>query len=166
MTVALIGPMGAGKTSVGRRLARLLGERFVDTDAVVAAEHAPVPVLFDTVGEPGFRAIERAVVQRELAAGGVVALGGGAVLDAGTREDLAACTVVLLTVTEGAVAERIERGRRPLLVDGLDSWRRIAEERAPLYAALADVVVDTSRRPMTGVADELAARLRPEEVCG
>jgi shikimate kinase len=159
-TVALIGPMGAGKTSVGRRLAKHLGRRFVDTDAVIAAEHAPIPQLFAEQGEAAFRAIERDVVQRELAAGGVVALGGGAVLDAGTRAALAGCTVVLLTVSEQAVAARIGDGRRPLLTDGVESWRRIAAEREPVYAALADVVVDTSRRPMTTIAAELAAQLQ------
>ena len=162
--VALIGPMGAGKSSIGRRLARHLDRRFVDTDSAIAAEHGPVAQLFALQGEPAFRAIERRVVQRELAAGGVVALGGGAVLDEGTRADLASCTVVLLTVDEQAVAERIASGNRPLLTDGLASWRRIAAERAPLYAALADLTVDTSRRPMTRIAAELAEALRLQEV--
>jgi shikimate kinase len=159
-TVALIGPMGAGKTSVGRRLARHLGRRFVDTDAVIATEHGPVPHLFATVGEGAFRELERAVVQRELAAGGVVALGGGAVLDPTTQEALRACTVVLLTVSEDAVAERLADGRRPLLTEGIASWRRIAAEREPIYRGLADVTVDTSRRPMTTIAAELAAQLQ------
>ncbi|MFD1720949.1 shikimate kinase [Amnibacterium endophyticum] len=162
-TIALIGPMGAGKSSIGRRVAKHLDRRFVDTDAAIAREHGPVPELFARHGEAAFRAIERGVVQRELAAGGVVALGGGAVLDPGTREDLSDCTVVLLTVDEQAVAERIAAGGRPLLTDGLASWRRIAAERAPVYAALADVVVDTSRRPMTRIAAELAEALRQEE---
>ena len=141
--VALIGPMGAGKTSIGRRLAKHLGLRFVDTDAVIATEHGAIPHLFTTVGEGGFRAIERDVVQRELRTGGVVALGGGAVLDPTTREALAACTVVLLTA-------------------GIASWRRIAAERDPIYRELADVTVDTSRRPMTTIAAELAERLQEE----
>jgi shikimate kinase len=159
-TVALIGPMGAGKTSIGRRLAKHLARRFVDTDAVISAEHGAIPDLFATLGEGGFRAIERDVVQRELRTGGVVALGGGAVLDPTTRAVLADCTVVLLTVSEEAVEARLADGRRPLLTDGLASWRRIAAEREPLYRELADVAVDTSRRPMTTIAAELAARLQ------
>ena len=158
--IALIGPMGAGKTSVGRRLAKHLDRRFVDTDAVIAAEHGPVPHLFATVGEGAFRSIERAVVHRELLTGGVVALGGGAVLDEATRADLADCTVVLLLVSEEAVAARLDGGKRPLLTDGIASWRRIAAEREPVYRGLADVVVDTSRRPMTTIAAELAAQLQ------
>jgi shikimate kinase len=159
-TVALIGPMGAGKTSVGRRLARHLDRRFIDTDAVIAAEHGPIPRLFESVGEGAFRVLERDVVQRELRSGAVVALGGGAVLDESTRTALGDCTVVLLTVTEEAVAARLAGGRRPLLTEGLASWRRIAAERDPLYRALADVTVDTSRRPMTRIAAELAAQLQ------
>jgi shikimate kinase len=160
--VALIGPMGAGKTSVGRRVARHLGVRFVDTDAAITAEHGPIPQLFTTVGEAGFRAIERDVVQRELRGGGVVALGGGAVLDPSTRAALADCTVVLLTVSAEAVAARLAGSARPLLTDGVDSWRRIAAEREPVYRALADVTVDTSRRPMTRIAAELAERLQDD----
>jgi shikimate kinase len=84
------------------------------------------------------------------------------VLDPATRHDLEHCTVVLLTVSEDAVAARIGAGtRRPLLTDGIDSWRRIRDERAALYESLADVTVDTSRRPITTLADELAERLRP-----
>jgi shikimate kinase len=159
-TIALVGPMGAGKTSVGRRLAKHLDRRFVDTDVVIAAEHGAIPHLFATVGEGAFRVIERDVVQRELRSGGVVALGGGAVLDESTRVALADCTVVLLTVSEDAVEARLADGKRPLLTEGIASWRAIAAEREPLSRALADVTVDTSRRPMTTIASELAAVLQ------
>ena len=159
-TIALIGPMGAGKTSVGRKLAKHLDRRFVDTDAVIAAEHGAIPQLFEAVGEGAFRAIERDVVQRELRSGGVVALGGGAVLDESTRVALADCTVVLLTVSADAVEARLDGGKRPLLTEGIASWRAIAAARAPLYRALADMTVDTSRRPMTTIAAELADRLQ------
>lgn len=159
-TIAVIGPMGAGKSSVGRRLAKHLDRRFVDTDVVIAAEHGPIPHLFETVGEGAFRVVERDVVQRELRSGGVVALGGGAVLDESTRLALSACTVVLLTVSEEAVGARLAGGNRPLLTEGIVSWRAIAAEREPLYRALADITVDTSRRPMTTIAAELAAQLQ------
>jgi shikimate kinase len=163
-TVAVIGPMGAGKSSIGRKLAKRLEVPFADTDQRIVARHGVIADLFAERGEPAFRVLERAVVAEALAEGGVVALGGGAVLDPATRDDLASCTVVLLTVDEDAVATRLESGKRPLLVAGLDSWRRIAAERADLYAALADVVVDTSRRPMAHLVEELAARLESEEV--
>jgi shikimate kinase len=159
-TIAVIGPMGAGKTSVGRRLAKHLDRRFIDTDAVIAAEHGAIPHLFESVGEGAFRVIERDVVQRELRSGGVVSLGGGAVLDETTRTALADCTVVLLTVSADAVEARLVGGKRPMLTEGIASWRRIAEVREPIYRALADVTVDTSRRPMTTIAAELAAQLQ------
>lgn len=161
MTIALIGPMGAGKSSIGGRLAKSLGLVFTDTDVEIARRHGPIPELFAVGGEAGFRGLERTVVAEALAGGGVVALGGGAVLDADTQRDLERCTVVLLTVSEDAVAARLANGRRPLLTDGIDSWRRIRDERATLYASLADVTVDTSRRPITVLADELTDRLRP-----
>jgi shikimate kinase len=162
VTVALIGPMGAGKSSIGRRLAKGLDLPFTDTDTEIARRHGPIPELFAAGGEAGFRALERAVVAEALAGDGVVALGGGAVLDPATQRDLERCTVVLLTVSEEAVAARLTSGtRRPLLTDGIESWRRIRDARAPLYAALADVTVDTSTRPITTLAEELAERLRP-----
>jgi shikimate kinase len=161
VTVALIGPMGAGKSSIGRRLAKALELPFTDTDSEIARRHGPIPELFAAGGEAGFRALERAVVAEALAGDGVVALGGGAVLDPATQHDLERCTVVLLTVSEEAVAARIASGSRPLLTDGVESWRRIRDDRAPLYAALADVTVDTSTRPITTLAEELAERLRP-----
>jgi shikimate kinase len=162
-TVAVIGPMGAGKSSVGRKLAKRLGLPFTDTDQRIVARHGAIAELFAERGEPAFRELERALVAEALADGGVVALGGGAVLDADTRADLARCTVVLLTVDEASVAGRLEAGKRPLLVDGLDSWRRIAAERDAVYRGLADLVVDTSRRPMAHVVDELAAALDAKE---
>jgi shikimate kinase len=161
-TVALIGPMGAGKTSVGRRLAKHLGRRFVDTDAVIAVEHGAIPYLFASVGEGAFRVLERDVVQRELRSGAVVALGGGAVLDETTQEALAGCTVVLLTVSEDAVQARLVGGKRPLLTEGIATWRSIAAAREPIYRRLADVTVDTSRRPMTTIAAELADQLQEQ----
>ncbi len=163
-TVAVIGPMGAGKSSIGRKLAKRLGVPFADTDQRIVARHGAIADLFRDRGEPAFRALEREVVAEALTEGGVVALGGGAVLDPATRDDLRSCTVVLLTVDEDAVAGRLESGKRPLLVDGLASWRRIAAERAGLYADLADVVVDTSRRPVAHLVEELAVRLQSEEV--
>jgi shikimate kinase len=160
VTIALIGPMGAGKTSLGRRLAKALDLPFTDTDAEISRRHGPIPELFAVGGETGFRALERAVVAEALAGGGVVALGGGAVLDPATQDDLARCTVVLLTVSDEAVAGRLSRGGRPLLTDGIASWRRIRDERAGLYDRLADLTVDTSRRPITALAGELAEQLR------
>jgi shikimate kinase len=102
--VVFIGPMGAGKTRLGRRVARTLELPFVDTDKVIVAEHGPISDIFDRYGEQYFRSLERAAVQTALQGEGVVSLGGGAVLDADTRRELTELPVVYLSVTADAVA--------------------------------------------------------------
>lgn len=155
--VVLIGPMGAGKTRIGKRVARILGAGFVDTDKLIAAENGSIPEIFAAQGEAHFRALERAAVVEALAGDDVVALGGGAILDDETRADLTSHRVVLVTVTAEAVASRIADERRPLLRDGLTDWERIYAERRPLYEQLARLTVDTSHRPIDAVAKEVVA---------
>lgn len=155
--VVFVGPMAAGKTKIGRRVARLLGTGFSDTDKMVVAEHGPIADLFAVHGEPYFRRLEREAVVRALATDHVVSLGGGAVLDTATRGDLARHRVALLTVTPGVVAGRLslEAGRRPLLATGADAiaeWERIYAARRPLYEEVASATFDTS----TGHFDEIA----------
>jgi shikimate kinase len=154
--VVLIGPMGAGKTSVGKRVAKTLGVPFIDTDRTIVAEHGPIPELFESLGEPGFRALERDAVAAAVANPVVVSLGGGAVLDPSTRSLLEALRVILLTVSPEAVESRISGSDRPLLHhDGLSAWKAIAAERAPIYAALADLTLDTSHRPLSHVVADI-----------
>lgn len=160
LTVVLVGPMGAGKTSVGRKVARLLGEPFIDTDKRIAAEHGPIPEIFAAHGEPHFRDLERAAVASALEEGGVVSLGGGAVTDAGTRALLAQHPVVFLTVSADAVARRIQGAGRPMLAgedDPVERWRAIFEQRRAWYEQVADITIDTSRRPMRMLAEEICA---------
>jgi shikimate kinase len=154
--LVLIGPMAAGKTRIGKRVARMLHTGFVDTDKVIVAQHGPIPEIFATQGEAHFRALERAAVVEALAGTDVVALGGGAVLDDETRADLAGHRVVLVTVTPEAVAPRIANARRPLLRNGLTDWERIYAERRHFYEQLARLTVDTSHRPIDAVAKEVA----------
>ncbi len=151
--IVLIGPMGAGKTSVGRRVARALNVPFTDTDRLLARRHGPIPDLFARLGEPAFRRLEREAVVEALAGGGVVALGGGAVLDADTRADLAAHRVVLLTVAAHIVGARIQGGDRPLLDgdDPVERWEGIYRERRATYEQLADATFDTSSGPLAAV---------------
>ncbi|MGK9147006.1 shikimate kinase [Plantibacter flavus] len=157
LPVVLIGPMGSGKSRVGKQLAKRLGVRFIDTDNVVSAEHGPIAAIFDEHGEPHFRALERAAVVAALAEPAIVSLGGGAVLDTDTQADLLAVRVVLLTVTEEAVLARANLDKRPLLRDDPGAWARIATARRPIYERLADVDFDTSHRPISGIVDELVA---------
>ena len=158
-TIVLIGPPAAGKTRIGRRLAQRLDVPYIDTDRVIVAAHGAIPRIFAEHGEPHFRRIEREAVHEALAAPAVVSLGGGAVLDVDTQRELESKIVVLLTVTEEAVVERIDNAKRPLIT-GIDAWRRIVAERAALYASLADYTIDTSFRPVAPIADEIAAWLK------
>lgn len=157
--IALIGPMAAGKSSLGRKLAARMGRTFADTDRVVGLEHGPIPQIFAEHGEAVFRRWEAVAVHRSLTPGTVVALGGGAVLDEGTRALLQHATVVLVTVDEQVAERRIGGGGRPLLTEGIAAWRRISAAREPIYRELADTVVDTSRTPMARLVDELEAWL-------
>lgn len=169
--LVLIGPMGAGKTSIGRRVARELGVSFTDTDSLVVREHGPIPELFATAGEARFREIERVAVRDALRMGGVVALGGGAVLDPDTRRDLAEHRVVLLTVAPHIVRSRIQGDARPLLAsdeDPVARWTAILEERKDLYEEVADVTFDTSTGPLALVVADIVAWFRegqaPEDI--
>ncbi|MCK2036825.1 shikimate kinase [Microbacterium sp. SSW1-49] len=164
LTLVLVGPMAAGKTSVGRRVARRLRVAFIDTDKRVVAEHGPIPAIFAEHGEEYFRDLERAAVAAALTEGGVISLGGGAVTDAGTRELLRAHPVVFLTVSADAVADRIRGSSRPLLAgeDPLARWQAIFEERRGWYDEVSSTTFDTSRRPMQRIADEIVAWRREQ----
>ena len=163
--VVFIGPMGAGKTSIGRRVARALNVPFTDTDRVIVRDHGPIPEIFTSQGEPRFRALERAAVAESLERGGVVSLGGGAVLDAGTRAALAPHRVVYLTVAASTVGSRIRDANRPLVAgdDPVANWQRIFDERRALYEEVADVTFDTSSGPITLVASAVLDWLKADE---
>jgi len=151
--LALVGPMGAGKSSIGRRLAERFGLSFVDVDREIELRTGvSVTTIFECEGEAGFRARERAVLADLLAASDtVIATGGGAVLDAGNRALLhARGFVVHLHVEVGDQLARLARDRaRPLLRasdDGDDRetvLRGLAGVREPLYAEVADLRFDT-----------------------
>ncbi len=154
--LVLIGPPGAGKTRVGKRVARLLGVPFVDTDRRFVAKHGAIADVFTRYGEPYFRALERTEVIRALTERAVVALGGGSVLDEDTRQELSGHTVVLLTVTPEAVAARIAGSKRPLLKNGLADWERLVEARRQIYERLATRHWDTSDCSLDDLAAEIA----------
>ncbi|MWV49771.1 AAA family ATPase [Rathayibacter sp. VKM Ac-2803] len=158
--VVLIGPMGAGKTTIGKRVAKALAAEFVDSDAEFVRMHGPIAAYFDRHGEDAFRREERSIVERQVGRDVVLSLGGGAVLDPATQADLADVPVVLLTTTAEAVASRLGSGVRPLVRGGVADWTRLHEARRPTYDALADHTVDTSRRPITLIAAEVADWVR------
>jgi shikimate kinase len=163
--VVLIGPMGAGKTSIGRKLSRALGTTFFDTDIAIVREHGPIAEIFATHGEGRFRDLERAAVVEGLERGGIVALGGGAILDARTRADLAAHRVILLTVDPRTVSGRIHDSTRPLLQgdDALGRWKDVLAERRALYEETADVSFDTSSGHIQLIVERIAGWVRDGE---
>ena len=161
--IVLVGPMGSGKSHVGRLLAARLGLVFVDVDARIEADAGlPIPAIFAGEGEAGFRARESRILADTLARQGqVVATGGGAVLDAGNRDAMSVAGHVIYLQVE--LAEQLRRlagdTGRPLL-DVADRAQRLAELQAlrePLYREVADLVFETSSLPPDAVAEALAA---------
>lgn len=166
--VVLVGPPGAGKTSVAARLGALLGLAVRDTDAdIEAAAGKPITEIFVDDGEPAFRALERTAVLAALGEHeGVLALGGGAVLDADVQTALAAYragggAVVFLDVSLSAAAPRVGFNRsRPLLLGNPRAqWQALMDARRPVYEAVAGVRVDTDGRTPAQVAEEIVAVL-------
>lgn len=159
----LIGLPGAGKSTVGRVLADALGVTFRDTDDdVEAAAGESIADIFITHGEEHFRALERAAVVAALAEhDGVLALGGGAILDSRTRADLADRTVVHLDVSLASAAPRVGLSTaRPLLVGSpRKQWLALAEQRKPIYASLATITVSTDGLTAEQVAERVLAEL-------
>lgn len=145
--IVFVGPMAAGKTSLGRKVAKDLGVKFIDTDAVFQSQHGLISDFFLEHGEAEFRQLEADIIAEVLSRPGlsVVALGGGAVLTERTREVLRAHPVVLLMTTQAAVLRTANLARRPLLRDDPEAWQRILEERRPLYLEVADVTFRTDR---------------------
>jgi len=163
-----MGFMGTGKSEVGRRLAQRMGRAFVDTDQLVE-EHAGkrIATIFADDGEPAFRALERAaVVEVAARSGAVVALGGGAVLDPVNVRCLRdAGVLVYLTARPDIIMGRVGDGaNRPLLRDDpRAAVTRLLAERGPIYAAAADLTVDTSERTADEVVGEIQQALARSE---
>lgn len=162
--VVLIGPPASGKSKIGKRIARLLGCDFVDTDKVIEATHGVIADIFAEHGEPYFREREREVVSEALSGSGVVSLGGGAVVTPGTREELADHRVVQFIISEDAVSHRVaDSPKRPLLAGGLDAWKKLVAARQGWYDECSSVSVDVSHRDPDDVAREVLAWLTQEE---
>jgi shikimate kinase len=170
--IMLTGFMGTGKSEVGRRLAQRLGRPFVDTDELIERRAGKsVAAVFATSGEPTFRALEREAVADAVAnPAAIVALGGGAILDAGTcarvRE---AGVVVCLTGRPEVLLARIgDPASRPMLAGGdpAGRMRKLLDERCAAYAAAADMCVDTSDLSAEEVVEEIRGRLPEIERSG
>jgi shikimate kinase len=160
--VVLVGPPAAGKTTVGRLLAERLGVDFVDSDdLVVERAGKPVSEIFVDEGEDAFRALEADAVAEGLGRDGVLALGGGAVLSAATRERLAGQPVVFLAAGVPTSATRVGLNRdRPLLLGNpRQMLRALLDARLPLYEEVAAATVVTDELSPDEVADAVLAAL-------
>jgi shikimate kinase len=164
--IFLIGPMGSGKTAVGRHLARLFHFTFHDSDADVEAKTGvDIPFIFEKEGEAGFRLREKESIDRLSRLESIVlATGGGAVIDPANRAMLSERGVVVYLVT--SVNQQLERTRharhRPLLhdTDPEQKLKDLMERRAALYAEIADITVTTDGRRVQLVAEEIHQELR------
>ena len=163
--IFLIGPMGAGKSAVGKQLARMLYLEFVDSDDVIEARTGvDIPFIFEKEGEEGFRKREARVIEEVSRKDDIVlATGGGAVINDDSRNHLGArgFVVYLYTSVDQQVA-RTSRGRdRPLLENGdrRATLETLLEARDPLYREIADLVIDTDNRRVKSVANEILEKL-------
>jgi shikimate kinase len=161
----LVGPMGAGKSAVGRQLARMLHMHFVDSDDEIEERTGvDIPFIFEKEGEEGFRVRETKVIEElTLKDGIVLATGGGAVVDASSRSVLGArgYVVYLYTSVEQQL-ERTRKGReRPMLENGdrEQVLQELMELRDPMYKEIADLVVETDGRRVQVVAREIVDAL-------
>jgi len=165
MNIFLVGPMGSGKSAVGRQLALRLGLEFIDSDEEIEARTGvDIAYIFEKEGEAGFREREAQVIddltQRQ---GVLVATGGGAILDPGSRDRLRARgRVVYLRTSVDQQLARTRRGNdRPLLnnPDPRGTLARLFELRSPLYAEVAEITVDTDGRKVKTVVDQICRQL-------
>lgn len=164
--IVLIGPMGSGKTAVGRSIARHLARPFYDSDTeIVRRTGVDIPFIFEKEGESGFREREREAIEALAALRGIVlATGGGAVLLPENRRLLAqrGCVVYLETSVEQQT-ERVKQGRSRPLLSNVDPATRLEElmaVRDPLYRSIADITVTTDGRRVRAVADDIVRMIR------
>ena len=162
--VVIVGPPGAGKSTVGQAVATLLGVEFADTDHLIELRAGkPIPEIFFDDGEEAFRALERETIASALGSfTGVLALGGGAILHEGTRESLRGHTVVFLSVELTDAVKRVGLGAgRPLLtVNPRATLKYLMEQRRPLYAEVASHTIATDARTPEEIAAEIVTLLK------
>ena len=159
--IILIGPMGSGKTTIGKSLAQKLSLEFRDTDSVIEQRaQKSVSQIFIEDGEDAFRAIEKEVLKEELQGSDtVLALGGGAPISVEAQSALQASDshVVYLDISLANVAPRIGFNRdRPLLLNNpRGQWQTLMEARRPIYESVADTVVDVNKRSQSEIVAQI-----------
>jgi shikimate kinase len=157
--VVLIGPMGVGKTTIGKKLARRLNLEFVDTDVLITEEHGVISSIFESLGESKFREFEEQALAQALTKVQVIATGGGAVLSGHNQRLLENSTVIYLSTSGLHMKSRLANGNRPLLKNGFSDWKAIYESRKPLYERLATFEIDTSAAGLGATLDLICEKL-------
>ena len=162
--IVLSGPPAAGKSTIGRLLADRLGLPLTDTDANIVEKYGVISEIFVERGEDHFRRIEREVVRRALRRlldrPGIVSLGGGAILNSGTRAQLLhpAIKVVHIDIDVDTVSQRLTAPHRPLLRGAgtaVENWLALVEEREPYYEQVATFRVQASNSPPSTVVNRV-----------
>lgn len=157
--IVLIGPMGVGKTTIGKKLAKKLSLEFIDTDALIVKAHGDISAIFEREGEAKFRSYEEAALRDALSSIRVIATGGGAVLSGANQRLLDKATVIYLSTNGLHMKSRLESGNRPLLKNGIADWRDIYEARKPLYERLATFEIDASAAGLSKTLDDICEKL-------
>lgn len=163
-SIIFIGPMGAGKSTLGKKLAKQLGRDFIDTDRAIESEHGSITEIFEASGEEYFRTLEERAFKSAMEKGGVIATGGGVVLSKANRDLMNSGLVVFLDSTQDAVVERVNLEKRPLLKDNPDRWQEIYDQRLPLYREAADIEVFTGTRPIKDLLSEINEKIEHHEL--
>ncbi|MFM8621019.1 MAG: shikimate kinase [Candidatus Nanopelagicaceae bacterium] len=159
--LVLIGPMGAGKTTIGSEIANKLKLTFADTDALIENDQGKsVSEIFVEDGEPHFRLVEESVVIDALIAEeGVLSLGGGAVMNAEVAKALKSSPAkkVFLDISLAAVSPRVgfDNARPLLMVNPRQKWSELMNLRRPTYESLADLTIDVSEKSVSEITDEI-----------
>jgi shikimate kinase len=127
----------------------------LDTDKEIIKQHGSISKIFEKSGEQHFRALETEFLLSALASDSVVATGGGVVTQERNRDALRDSFVIYLSTNGRHIASRLLAGRRPLLKNGISDWKRIYEERKPLYEQIATVEIETSSKTLNSVVSEI-----------
>jgi len=161
-----IGPMGSGKSTIGKAVANALGLPFRDTDSIIEElEELPVSQIFIDKGEEYFRTIEKKVLRDELLAdGSILALGGGAPIsvDAQSALKVSSAPVIYLDISLASVAPRIGFNRdRPLLLHNpRGQWQTLMEVRRPIYESIANIIIDVNGKTQKKIVEEALGALK------
>ena len=173
MNLILCGMMGSGKSTVGAKIAQIVGWKFCDTDQMITEKHGDIPSIFQNYGEAHFRALEReTVAELALQEDLIIATGGGLVLQKGNVEALKQSgKIVFLRATVDTLSNRLKGdASRPLLQSKTESMSQrltaLLAQRTPIYEEVADFIVDVDKKTPDEIADEIIKIMKIDQTKG